>query len=125
MTKKKTHVEKQQNKNGELADLLRRKEEELNRTLHQKVKIIERNGTRLEHTLCKSDPWGDQDCERPDCLVCSSRGDTDKGPSCRATNILYRVSCKICKDQGKQADYWGESSRSGYRRGLGIIKETQ
>ena len=28
------------------------------------------------------------------------------------------MSCKICKEQGKQSDYWGESSRDGYRRGL-------
>ena len=44
-------------KEGRLAELLREKEQELRKTLKQKVKIVERSGTRLEYLLCKSDPW--------------------------------------------------------------------
>ena len=75
-------------RNGKLAELLRQKEEELGKTFKQKVKIIEINGSRLEHVICKSDPWGDTGCERPSCLICSTREDADKGTSCRTTNIL-------------------------------------
>ena len=56
-------------KEVKLADLLREKELELSKTLKQKVKIVERSGTRLEHLLCKSDPWGDLDCGRDNCLI--------------------------------------------------------
>ena len=59
-------------RNGELAAKLRLKEQELNKFTKQKVKIIERNGKRVEHILCKSDPIGDNLCGRTECLMCET-----------------------------------------------------
>ena len=102
-------------KNGELADLLRKKEEEINKFSKQKVKIIERNGKRIEHILCKSDPWKDELCSRHDCFMCKT-AEKEVG-HCRKQNITYKITCKLCKSKGSKVEYWGESSRAGYLRG--------
>ena len=42
-------------------------------------------------------------------------------------NITYSIQCKECSRVGKSAIYWGESARTGFRRGeehlTGLIKE--
>ena len=91
------------------------KEKELNKFTMQKVKIIERNGKIIEHLLCKSDPWGDDRCEREDCFMClSSEKEVGK---CRKSNVVYHITCRLCEGKGEKVQYWGESSRSGYLRG--------
>lgn len=87
---------------------------ELNKFTKQRVKRVERNGARMEHVLCKSDPWGDPKCRRYNCFMClTSTKDVGK---CRKTNILYNITCLKCLEKGDKTQYWGESSRSGYMR---------
>ena len=47
-------------KGGELAKRIREKEIELNKHTIQRVKIIERNGDRLQHVLVRTDHYGDR-----------------------------------------------------------------
>ena len=44
------------------------------------------NGNKLEHTLVKKDPFGEDMCSRQDCLLCL----TQEKPEgrCRKTNLL-------------------------------------
>ncbi len=95
---------------GALASALRRKEEEINKTLKKKVKVIERNGPQLQRLLVRSDPWSGGDCGRTDCVVCQVEG--DNRVDCRVTNCTYRTSCKLCEQEGSRSSYIGETSRS-------------
>ena len=69
----------------------------------------------MEHLLCRSDPWKEGLCGREECLMCAS-SEKDIG-RCRKTNIVYKITCRLCREKGKKMEYWGESSRSGYLRG--------
>ena len=42
------------------------------------------------------------DCERKDCLICST--ETSKKGSCRQRNILYETFCLTCKREGEESD---------------------
>ena len=79
---------------GELMKIIREKEQELSKHTLQTVKVVERNGSKLEHLLVKVDPVGEGLCERPECFSCLT---SDKDNSkCRQTNIVYKVDCKLC-----------------------------
>lgn len=69
--------------NGALATSLKEKEEELNRVIRRRVKVVEKTGTQPQHILTKSDPWGSPSCEREDCLVCPSNKDNTNTSKCR------------------------------------------
>ena len=47
--------------------------------------------------------------------------------SCQKENVTYCIRCKECSKSGVTALYWGESSRTGFKRGLehveGLRKE--
>ena len=126
---------------GELAKQLRQAEEELGRRTGYKIKIVERTGTKLEDMLHKSNPWQGQDCERPGCLICLTKTKTMKklDQDCTKRNITYETWCRSCERKEiknieestedeeerkvkirriKLYKYIGESSRSGYERGL-------
>ena len=66
------------------------KERELSKHTLQIVKVVERNGDRIEHLLVKADPMGERLCSRPECFVCSTTY-KDKG-KCRLTNLVYHVA---------------------------------
>ena len=100
---------------GELAKRLKMKEEELGKITSQKVRIVERNGERLEHLLTKTDPFGDPKCSKESCLLCKT-SKKEKG-TCKKKNLVYKISCKICQEQGREGVYWGETSRTGQERG--------
>ena len=36
------------------------------------IKIVERAGEKLQDILCKSNPWGSQDCKRENCFSCEA-----------------------------------------------------
>ena len=69
----------------------------------------------MEHTLCRSDPIGDELCGREECLICLT-SKKERGV-CRKRNIVYKTTCNLCKSLGRSVNYWGESSRSGFERG--------
>ena len=104
-------------KGGELAKLLKQKEEELGRVTSQRVRIVERFGERLEHILTKPDPFGDSKCEKTNCLMCLTS--KKEGGRCKKTNLVYKIECTICKTQGREGVHWGETARSAQKRGGG------
>ena len=108
-------------KGGELARRLRERELEIGKMSHQRVKIVERNGEKIENILTKTDPFGDEKCGRETCLMCLT--DEKEFGRCRKENLVYKISCKTCAREGKGCNYWGESSRSGFLRGAEHYKD--
>ena len=100
---------------GELARRLKDKETEIARNSYETVRIVERNGDRIEHVLVQQDPFGDEMCDRPDCLLCLTT-DKERG-TCRKTNLVYCISCNTCSKEGRRCQYWGETACSRYQRG--------
>ena len=98
---------------GELAARLRKEEEEIARLTGYKVKIVERAGMKVQGILHKSNSWADELCEREDCPICVREG----GGQCKKRNVVYKTTCLACKEEGKEASYYGETARSGYERG--------
>ena len=85
--------------------------------LPEKVKIVEKPGMKFSQILKnKSRKEKRGSCEDPKCLV----GKTEKGGDCRRNEILYRITCKECKDY-----YLGETSRNGHTRGIEHIEDAQ
>ena len=97
-------------------------------TSKKKIKMVERGGVRLRDLLCQTDAWSKRRCERQTCLPCQSK-EKDGGISCQKESITYRIKCMECGRQGKDAEYWGESARTGYKRGKehleGLVEENE
>ena len=76
-----------------LAKRLREAEENLLHSTGYKLKIVEKGGSKLEDLLHKSDPCQGQDCERQDCLLCSTKLRTGKNGSqdCSKRNLVYQT----------------------------------
>ena len=80
-------------RSGELAKILREKEQELESLTGYRFKIVERTGLSLERLLHKSNPWSGEDCARDSCLLCESKGKSEEQPqSCYKRNSVYRIS---------------------------------
>ena len=83
-----------------------------------RVRIVENAGSALKMLLPSTNPWGNRDCQRLDCLMCN-QGD-EKVQDCRRRNIIYENRC-ILYQVRKAGDtfqknglgvYVGESARS-------------
>ena len=68
---------------------------------------------KIVHILHKSNPWAEGLCGRKSCLPC----DTGDLKCCFKRNIVYKSSCVLCRKEGKESVYIGESSRSSHERG--------
>ena len=108
------------------------------------LKVVERAGEKLQDILCKSNPWGSQDCKRDGCFTCevATKIEGCSFKNCRQRSIIYETWCETCKKR-KQKElkenkenidkekkrirehekensvyrYIGETSRSSYERG--------
>ena len=119
---------------GELARRLREAETELGNQTGFKIKIVERSGTRIVDILHKANPWQGADCQRPRCLICSTKQKTEKdlGQDCSLRNIVYETWCLTCEKRNiekimkeeEDFDYENEKEREEERkRRLGNIKK--
>lgn len=95
---------------GHLARKLRKREEQLRAVSTTKVKIVEKVGNTLRAVLVKSDPWGGERCQDAGCHPCKAA--EDPKISCRRRSLTYVNKCKLCKTQGLNTLYLGESSNS-------------
>ena len=100
---------------GELITNLRAKEETLTELTGRKTKLVEKAGLSLKDMLWKADPWCGPPCPRANCRVCENNKEE---VICRTKNLIYANVCLICKTQGGDTRYIGETSRSlGQRAG--------
>ena len=83
-----------------LAKALRRNEEYLQEITGNRVKIVEKSGTKIEDILTKTDPWKGLDCGRTNCFLCATKHLTGKGlnKDCTKRNILYEIKCLTCEE---------------------------
>ena len=84
---------------SELAKVIRKRLEDLEKVGRIKVKLVERTGNKIVDLLHKSDAWGDSDCMRDDCWTCQSceKEEKPKG-KCKRRSILYETYCETCED---------------------------
>ena len=117
-------------KHGLLAKRLQEVEKRLAGTTSFRVRVTEMAGMALSRLLPSTNPWGQSDCGRVDCVICSQ--DDENKQDCKRRNVLYESSCTVCrvetdatKEAGKMMNcfqkdgkglYIGESSRSLYER---------
>ena len=87
------------------------------------MRIVEKNGDKLEDILTKSDPFGEDKCNQETCLLCQTT-DKEKG-QCKIRNIVYKIECTRCKKEGKQSTYWGETARNAQLRGKEHVKDLE
>ena len=73
------------------------------------VKVVFLPGRKLRNIFCSSRPYDHPKCLSTRCEICPRI--TTKGKNCLVKNIVYRVTCNICKQT-----YIGESSRSAHQR---------
>ena len=75
---------------GVLAKQLRENEEKLASLTKNKVKIVERTGTKLQDIITKANPWKGKDCERKNCMLCFTKTRTGKRMTqdCHKRNII-------------------------------------
>ena len=131
---------------GELAKRYREAETELGKQTGIKLKIVEKSGTKLVDLLHRSDPWQGKDCERPLCLLCTTKQATGKRmrQDCTQRCIIYETWCLSCEERDRKEvedmdieedekrkkmkevvlhKYVGETSRSMYERGLEHLRD--
>ena len=71
---------------------------------------METGGVSLRSMLVKLDLTG---CIMPQCILCQSG---KKGGSHTRSGSVYSGKCKLCEEDGKVAQYFGETGSSGYCR---------
>ena len=76
------------------------------------VRYVEMTGSTLEESLVTKDPWAGS-CLRENCFPCTS----GKMGQCMKQGITYRIDCMICKAEGRESTYFGESARTMFDRG--------
>jgi hypothetical protein len=77
------------------------------------IKLMERGGKRLSSET-KSDALGEKTCRREECSKCR----VQKPGKCDKAGIGYSQTCLDCQETGVKATYQGESSRTGFHRGM-------
>ena len=97
---------------GELQKILQDVDSEVSgRRSTGRVRVVEKLGIKLIHSLGNRVPWKSEECGRQDCKPCSS-----KPGSCRMKNLTYSIKCKLCSKEGKTSVYWGETHRAWWDR---------
>ena len=134
---------------GELAKRLREVEMDMEKHTGNKLKIIERSGTKLIDLIHKSDPWEGQDCGRENCILCETKQRTGRfqGQDCHKRCVVYETWCLTCEERERKLieenenleeemrnkmmreiklyKYVGETSRSLYERGLEHLRDLE
>ena len=109
---------------GELAKLIQKREEELNRYSKLSIKVVEKGGVKLKNMLIKKDPFQKSKCSTDLCPICHetefSVPDEKNGIPCGTQNVGYRWICTKC-----QSTYEGESARQNTVRAIEHLKDLQ
>ena len=83
--------------NAELIRRMQKVEEEIGEKSNWRVRMTEAAGTPLSILLTSNYPWGEDDCQREDCIPCS-QGD-ERRTNCRRRNIMYESRCQECNKE--------------------------
>ena len=98
-----------------------------------RVKIIEKNGMKLENLLVRRDPYSGWDCGRGDCNCCKVKPTSNTKNNCNRMSVLYAARCENCREAASEeveddegslrpvGEYIGESGKSLYTRSCAHI----
>ena len=113
---------------SQLLQQMRMMESKITAVTGDRVKLVERSGTKLRHLLVSSDPWKNRKCGDKMCLICSNPLNTSF--TCRKRNVTYKTYCLKCaSDAGMDSKtisknvsenvkfYFGETFRDANTRG--------
>ena len=108
--------------NGELAKLIQKREQELNRYSKLAIKVVEKGGIKLKNILIKKDPFVKPKCNTELCPICYETeftvlNEKDRIP-CGTSNVGYRWICTKCS-----STYEGESARMNKVRAIEHLKD--
>ena len=59
-------------KGGKLAKELKKREQEINKNSHERIKVVEGGGIQMKNILVKKDPFPQEVCERKQCILCKT-----------------------------------------------------
>ena len=76
-----------------------------------RMRVVERTGRTLRSQLQKSDPFGEPNCNRGDCLLCTTFGQGN----CHTESITYKIECG--SGECEKDVYKGETAYNAYTRG--------
>ena len=80
-----------------------------------RIKFVETSGRKYIDYFRNSNPFNVKCKPTENCFVCDS--EYANNIDCKSTNIGYSISCKLCKERGKEVSYEGESARSAHLHG--------
>merc|ERR1712081_157731 len=95
--------------------MLRKDEKEISKLSRYRIKIVKRTGTRLGDGLRNKGPNYGNECGRESCHPCKARNSQKKRYPCWDRSVLYRAFCLKCKEEGKVAEYIGETGKSVFQ----------
>ena len=110
-------------KGGILAKELQKREEEVNKSSKQRIKIVEDGGVKLKDFLICKDPFPTLKCKKKKCILCESEIHENLKFPCNSNNVGYQLECETCFIRGKSMVYEGETSRSARIRGGEHIRD--
>ena len=86
-----------------MANELKKIIQELRPWTRLNLKVVERSGLKLQDILCKSNPWDNSDCGRPNCFTCesSAKGEKLAYKSCFKRSVVYETWCESCLSNNK------------------------
>ena len=95
-------------KGGRLAKDLREHELTMEKITGYRLKIVERAGEKLENILHKSNPWSGVDCNRDNCLLCTTklRTEENKDQSSNKRSTNYQPWCESCRRKSWRKEKW-------------------
>ena len=110
-------------------------------TKGKRIRIVERRGDKVIDQISKADPWEMDSCSRESCMVCMEMEENDervededirssldskrKVGGCGREGVTYIITCHTCAKKGRNVKYIGETSRTGYIRGLEHLRDKE
>ena len=96
-------------------------EEQNNQGRKNRIKFVEKAGRTVRNVVARNYPWSFEKCNSEECFQCT----TCSSPkiSCRKPGIAYIITCNICRLNGVNAEYQGETSKSAFTRGKKHLDE--
>ena len=115
---------------GVLANELRKREADLNRHSHERIKIVEKGGLKIKDILSSKNSVKNSKCSKETCPLCKDSTFVKVNPEknqlpCNSNNVGYRWRCLNCQENETVKVYEGESGRSARVRGQEHLKDLE
>ena len=113
---------------GGLASELRKREAELNNQSGERIKIVEKGGTKIKDILASKIPV--ETCTQKSCPLCTESKHVQPNTEearypCNTNNVGYRWRCVNCQAADMEKVYEGESGRSARIRGREHVSDLE